>query len=542
MKINYVPGLSYRFYPGLLRNFANSGDSFVTTSSYKMAIFTGDTPTNEEIKNLKNYNKYLSNNSSNLVFTENGTFNVTFDKNTLTRTFQRTPIDTKEYTILCDSVVQSSNVEIKSKASLYAVIYLPDKDATKNTVDNDLILVLTDVDNNPLSFVSVNKTTFLKDEKIVLRNISITLFHGYTNTDGNLITQIEDPLNPGTFIDTNVGTKTNIYLNKVWLYKLLESYKDCIIPKYDSGDLQIWHSSSSTPNKNLVFCSNRDKNGLDIGLYQSSAAAGNFVWKHGYLVNQAFIDLIEILNTKATLGLIPTMDKLCKTTNVNGNYLGEFITYFNTNVNYIVPYNNYSMALIYSMLLNPITNYNIGWWLKAELNINATLVDRALASIIPLTGMSKTNYVDTFDEAEQVLTISYTTPIKLGTKYKQSVHNAQNEKLYIFIPRLHKMDNAFQNAYHNGNVLNGPNVYATIDYIANTSEYRNESLCVDLANAKKIYDDNDSNLENRFSIIDYTAISIGLTDNGQTDLEYDIMDNLDYLDSFTVMMKIPNKY
>ena len=41
---------------------------------------------------------------------------------------------------------------------------------------------------------------------------------------------------------------------------------------------------------------------------------------------------------------------------------------------------------------------------------------------------------------------------------------------------------------------------------------------------------------------DYTAISIGLTGNGNTDLEYDLLDTIDYIDSFTAMIKIPNKF
>ena len=41
---------------------------------------------------------------------------------------------------------------------------------------------------------------------------------------------------------------------------------------------------------------------------------------------------------------------------------------------------------------------------------------------------------------------------------------------------------------------------------------------------------------------DYTAVSLGLTGNGTTDLEYDILDIIDYIDSFAVMLKIPRKY
>lgn len=544
MKTNYIPGLSYRFYPGTLRNYEASGLSKSTTTNYKLALFTGDMPTNETILNTTNYETFKANNIANLVLEDVGVFSVTFNNNKLSRIYQRSPIDSVSYNVLCDKVEQGEMVEIQSKKSLYALIYLPDKDVSLNTSDNDLLFFTSDVDNSTKSFVSVSHTEFVTDDQIYLRNVNFSLFQGYTNTDENIIQSVEDPENPGTMIDVNVGTLKSIYMNKVWLTKLQEAYRDMIIPKYTSGDLLVGTRYSSATEAAVYFRGLKDKFGVDNGSY-SSDHPNNFVWKHAYLVNESFITIINQLNTISSYGLMPKIEKLCKLFNPDGNYLGNFVSSAGTEPYYLPAYKNYTLAVIYSMLLNPLTNYNAASWLINEAGIDAAVVEKALNCTIPLIDMNKDNYSVNFDQDTQLLAIQYTKPIKLGTKYKEAVHNIAGEQLYIFIPRSHKFDNSFGAARWNGYVgkYNAAgalveNIYT--NYASETS--RNFSLCMDVTDSATVYQLDDASLEHRFSIIDYTAISIGLSGNGQTDLEFDILDNVDYIDSFTALIQIPNSY
>ena len=66
MKINYVPGLALRFFPGLSREPYDAVDTYVA-SNCKIAIFTGTAPTEQSLWNLTNFDDYVTANTDKLV-------------------------------------------------------------------------------------------------------------------------------------------------------------------------------------------------------------------------------------------------------------------------------------------------------------------------------------------------------------------------------------------------------------------------------------------------------------------------------------------
>ena len=121
----------------------------------------------------------------------------------------------------------------------------------------------------------------------------------------------------------------------------------------------------------------------------------------------------------------------------------------------------------------------------------------------------------------------------MKNRYKKAIQNPTNEALYILLPRYMVRSN-FENPYpvsvnqNDGYVMGG--------------NYSSISSVTFPRTTKVLEGDNVDNFTQRVRINDYTAISIGQTGNGETDLEFDNIDVIDYIDSLTAMVKIPNKF
>ena len=585
MKINYVPGLALRFYPGLSRELYDAVDTYVATGC-KIAIFTGTAPTEPEMWNLTNFTNYVTANADTLVYQETTQLQFSYDGFKHKRVIQRYPIDSTPINPLIAPIAQDqAEIDlgaIKTDNSLYALIYCPDKDATLNTVGNDLVLLIPNVGTSSTDFCSLSKVNFAAGESIYFRNLTISLFQGYQITD-TLITEVqEDPENPGQNINVPVDSKKSVYLNKVWGQRISEAYRDCFISKNtmllksylnSSGVTKASHTSSYdyftnymqdfimtpdnlTPASNNMVFSLRKFN-KTTGLWENSHLFSELDTKvyKGFLGNQSLINLIDEINTKALLGQLGSLSNLVTS--------GATLTFNATNrfcflqngipVNYPV----YTFTadipqlktltgttpgpqtkdIIPGLLVKYIINQshvsenlkNSITQLLIELGFDEGMVNSALKSIIPID-FDLTKYSSTYDKDQNILTIQNGTSSKLKTRYKKTIHNPTNEQMYILLPR-----------YLNRAAIENPFV---LNYKAdgfNLSEWSISSVSYP-ATAKVIDGEVVDNSTQRIRQQDYTAISIGVTGNGNTDLEYDLLDVIDYIDSFTTMIKIPNKF
>lgn len=586
MKINYVPGLALRFYPGLSRELYDAVDTYVAMGC-KIAIFTGTAPTEPEMWNLTNFTDYVTANADTLVYQETTQLQFSYDGFKHKRVIQRYPVDSTAITPLVSPIAQDqAEIDlgaIKTDNSLYALIYCPDKDTTLNTVGNDLVLLVPNVGTGSTDFCSLSKVNFTAGDSIYFRNLTISLFQGYQITD-TLITEVqEDPENPGQNINVPIDSKKSVYLNKTWGQRISEAYRDCFISKGSmllksyvnfSGATKANNTSSyeyytnalndfiMTPDElnpvanNIVFALR--KFNKTTGLWENShlfIELSTKVYK-GFLGNQSLINLIDEINTKALLGQLGSVSSLVtaavtatyNTTNrfcfLQGGVPVAYPSYTFTNaepaplkllsgttpgpvtkdiipgllVKYII-----NQSHVSENLKDSITQ------LLIELGFDEGMVTSALKSIVPID-FDLTKYSSVYDKDQNILTIQNGTPSKLKTRYKKTIHNPTNEQMYMLLPRYLNRA-AIENPY----VLN----YNTSGF--HQSEWSMSSVSYP-ATSKVIDGEVVDNSTQRIRQQDYTAISIGVTGNGNTDLEYDLLDVIDYVDSFTAMIKVPNKF
>lgn len=588
MKINYVPGLALRFYPGLSRELYDAVDTYIA-SNCKIAIFTGTAPTEQQVWDLSNFSAYVTANTANLVYQETTQLQFTYDGFKHKRVIQRYPIDSIAISPLVASIAQDpAAIEagaLETPNSLYALVYCPDKDITLNTTGNDLVILVPNVGSGPTDFCSLSKVNFAAGESMYFRNLTISLFQGYQITDTLINGEFEDPLNPGQMITGPVDSKKSVYINKVWGNRISEAYRDCFISKgsmllksyynvygatkenytssyeYYTNALQDWIMAPDnlSPVGNSYVFSLRKFN-KTTGLWENSHLfneLGTKVYK-GFLGNQSLINLIDEINTKALLGQLGSVSSLVTS--------GTTLTYNTTNrfcflqgnggtpaAYPIYTFNGAEPAplkllsgttpgpvtkdIIPGLLVKYIINQshvsenlkNSITQLLIELGFDEGMVTSALKSIVPID-FDLTKYSSTYDKDQNVLTIQNGTPSKLKTRYKKTIHNPTNEQMYILLPRYLNRA-AIENPY----VLN----YSTDGLYR--SEWSMSSVSYP-ATQKVIDGEVVDNSTQRIRQQDYTAVSIGLTGNGETDLEYDLLDTIDYIDSFTAMIKIPNKF
>lgn len=595
MKINYVPGLALRFYPGLSRELYDAVDTYVATGC-KIAIFTGTAPTEPEMWNLTNFTNYVTANADTLVYQETTQLQFSYDGFKHKRVIQRYPVDSTAITPLVSPIAQDqAEIDlgaIKTDNSLYALIYCPDKDTTLNTVGNDLVLLVPNVGTGSTDFCSLSKVNFTAGDSIYFRNLTISLFQGYQITD-TLITEVqEDPENPGQNINVPVDSKKSVYLNKTWGQRISEAYRDCFISKssmllksyanfsgpgptlqYRTSSYEYYTNALNdfimTPddhypvNNSIVFALR--KFNKTTGLWENSHLFNELSTKvyKGFLGNQSLINLIDEINTKALLGQLGSVSSLVTS--------GGTLTYNTTNRFCFLlgnsggpaaygpaAYPTYTFAatepaplkllsgttpgpvtkdIIPGLLVKYIINQshasenlkNSITQLLIELGFDEGMVTSALKSIVPID-FDLTKYSSTYDKDQNVLTIQNGNPSKLKTRYKKTIHNPTNEQMYMLLPR-----------YLNRAAIENPYVLNYYSIGVHQAEWSMSSVSYP-ATSKVIDGEVVDNSTQRIRQQDYTAISIGVTGNGNTDLEYDLLDVIDYIDSFTAMIKIPNKF
>ena len=587
MKINYVPGLALRFYPGLSRELYDAVDTYVATDC-KIAIFTGTAPTEPEMWNLTNFTNYVTANADTLVYQETTQLQFSYDGFKHKRVIQRYPVDSTAITPLIAPIAQDqAEIDlgaIKTDNSLYALIYCPDKDTTLNTVGNDLVLLVPNVGTGSTDFCSLSKTNFTAGESMYFRNLTISLFQGYQVTDTLVTEQQPDPENPGQYLPVAVDSKKSVYLNKVWGNRISEAYRDCFISRssfllksyinsntirniytssydYFTNYLQDFIMIPEHPGYNPVAYSKvfaLRKFNKTTGLWENSHLFNELDTKvyKGFLGNQSLINLIDEINTKALLGQLGSLSNLVTS--------GTTLTFNTTNrfcflqgggpINYpVYSFTNAEPAplkllhgttpgpqtkdIIPGLLVKYIINQshvsenlkNSITQLLIESGFDEGMVNSALKSIVPID-FDLTKYSSAYDKDQNILTIQNGTPSKLKNRYKKTINNPTNEQMYIILPRYLNRA-AIENPY----VLNyDPTVLIASEWSISSVSYPATSKVID----GEVVDNSTQRIRQQ----DYTAISIGVTGNGDTDLEYDNLDVIDYIDSFTAMVKIPNKF
>ena len=560
MKINYVPGLALRFYPGLSREAYDAVDSYIA-SKCKIAIFTGTAPTEQEMWNLSDFNAYVTANTNKLVYQETTQLQFTYDGFKHKRVIQRYPVDSTGISPLIAPIAQDPAAvtagAIETANSLYALVYCPDKDVTLNTTGNDLVLMIPGVGSGSTDFCSLSKTNFAAGESIYFRNLTVSMFQGYQITDTLINGQYEDPLNPGQMIEGPVDSKKSFHINKVWGNRIAEAYRDCFISrdvnfKYKNStafpngtNIQVLRATSylqddvfnDTQTGYFYTLRKYDTTTSTWGTTDLGTEADITSIYYGYLVNESMINLLDEINSKALLGQLSSDPTLLNINNTAFTTNQRFRSVLPGGAEYSLSALNTARLIkdlvpgvLSKMALYSHTNANYFNSIKQvliEQGFDSGLVTSALKSIIPI-GFDNTKYNSSFDKDTNVLTIQNATPAKLKTRFKKSIHNPTNEQLYILVPRFMNRA-AFENPY--GTAQNGTNdlfwSLGSVSYPATQKVIDGEVV---------------DNTTQRIRQQDYTAISIGITGNGETDLEYDNLDVIDYIDSLTAMIKIPTKF
>lgn len=570
MKINYVPGLALRLFPGLSRDPQAAYNEYIASGA-KIAIFTGTAPTEDELHNIVDFEAFKVSNVDNLVYSETTQLQFKYDSYKHKRVIQRYPVDSIKFTPIVDSIEQdrvTTPEAILTDNSLYALVYCPDKDTTLNTANNDLIILIPNVGTRSDDFMSLSKVDFTTEDEVYLRNMTIALFQGYQITDTQIVEEIEDPENPGEMITTVTGTKKSIYYNKNWANRISEAYRDCFV----STDFTTAKTTYSTVSKmaylNTIFSSGaltqpfstKASSNTASGSFQAllrrydkvndtwltsifNSGSLNTSYKFGFIVNQAVIDLIDEINNRGALGTLPTFVELFDTTATTPAF-----TVVNQTPKFFVGSDNSVSSAITNALLGKNYDYVSGvlvkylmnqvWYstdiadsylqLMIELGFDESLVTRAIKAIVPFD-LTLSTWTSVFDKDSSIVTIQNNTPSKLYTRYKKSVNNPTNETLYILLPRyLNRL------AINSESSIVHTNTYGVIGCDLASTVFPKTQQVID----GEVVDVN----SNMVRVNDYTAISIGLTGNGNTDLEFDIVDTIDYIDSITAMVKIPNKF
>lgn len=572
MKINYVPGLALRLFPGLSRDPQAALNEY-TASGAKIAIFTGTAPTEDELHNIVDFEAFKVSNVDNLVYSETTQLQFKYDSYKHKRVIQRYPIDSIKFTPIVDSIEQdrvTTPEAILTDNSLYALVYCPDKDTTLNTANNDLIILIPNVGTRSDDFMSLSKVDFTTEDEVYLRNMTIALFQGYQITDTQIVEEIEDPENPGEMITTVTGTKKSIYYNKNWANRISEAYRDCFVSTDFTTVKTMYATVSKVAYPNILFSvgaltqpfmtraslnitSNTqallrkyDKvNGTWLTTCFNSVSL-NTSYKFGFVVNQAVIDLIDEINNRGASGTLPTAVQLFDITAATAviaaaNQTPKFLVANGdnavsvgfTNICFLGKNYDYVSGVLVKYLMNQV------WYstdiadsylqLMIELGFDKSLVTRAIKSIVPFD-LTLSTWTSVFDKDSSVVTIQNNTPSKLYTRYKKSVNNPTNETLYILLPRY--LNRLAINSESGSSYPNSPHFLIGADLASTVFPKTQQVIDGEVVDVNS----------NMVRVNDYTAISIGLTGNGNTDLEFDIVDTIDYIDSITAMVKIPNKF
>ena len=565
MIINYVPGLALRFFPGLSREPYDAVDKYLAANS-KIAIFTGTAPTENELWALGNFNDYVTANQDKLVYQETTQLEFSYDGYKHKRVIQKFPVDSTSFNPLIDIIPQDLVTKpdaIPTPNSLYALVYCPDKDTTLNIPGNDLIMLIPEVGSGSSDFCSISNHNFKKDDSLYFRNLTIALFQGYQITDTLITEKQDDPDNPGSQIDVVIDTKKSVYINKNWGNRISEAYRDCFVSRntfltkyfYTSGVLATKNIDVINATKLLsyAFCYN------DYYLYTGPTGASinymNFKlrkynklsskWENtnletqysmkmynGFICNESMINLINDINNKALTKSYPSLDTL-----VGLTLITDSAVRFQLHVAYLADAKDRHLTadLLPGMLAKHCFNAShlsqdfkdSLTQLLIELGHDEAMINSAFKSLVPID-FDVTKYSSLYNKDANILTIQNNAPAKLKTRFKNSIHNPTNEKLYIFLPRY---------------IARSGIENELLSDVGSGSYHYSSASSVSYPDTQKVLEGEvvDYNTP-RIRQQDFTAISIGKTGNGETDLEFDLIDVIDYIDSFTTMVKIPNKF
>lgn len=562
MLINYVPGLALRFFPGLSREPYDAVDTYVA-SNCKIAIFTGTAPTEQSLWNLTNFDDYVTANTDKLVYQEATQLQFSYDGYKHKRVIQRWPVDSTPINPLMAPIAQDLNSipegedPIESSNNLYALVYCPDKDTTLNTVGNDLVFLLPGVGSGSTDFCSLSSTNFQAGDPIYFRNMTVALFQGYQITDTLITEAQDDPENPGQTINVPVDTKKSIYINKIWANRISEAYRDCFVSRTSfltKGRTSGLLTNPLTPLTSTVstqlYASTLQDYFLAINdqatsyvFYLRKYNKNTHLWEdsflnlpsldtktyYGFVINESMINLLNEINSKALLRQFSSLSDLVT---ANTTYLPT--TRFVSNQVWGTTTGNIEQRqdLIPGLLAKYCYNQSHAsqdikdslTQLLIEQGLDEGMINSALRSVVPID-FDPTQYSSSFDKDQNILTIQNNKPAKLKTRYKKSIHNPTNEKLYILLPRY-----IARAGIEGANIIVGSahmSSISSVSYPATSQVLEGEVV---------------DNSVTRIRQQDFTAISIGQTGNGETDLEFDNIDVIDYIDSLTAMVKIPNKF
>lgn len=455
---------------------------------------------------------------------------------------------------------------IISDNGIYALIKIPHKESSANTTGNDLIMLISNVGSLPDDFISISDTNFIQGKAFNLRNATVSIFQGYQITDQVLHREVEDESNPGESIQIPVNTKKAVHLNRVWGKYLAESYRNCFVSDqsftwrfsdvlyaggnrtYGDGNLTVSIQQTDTCNT-LTVASNNYTGATDpiyLMNWNGSTWSGNLakdtrVMHYGVFVNQAVVDIIDLINSKEINEEIPIWSSI-----VGQKWFASAAT----NTTFRDKQRITAVTIIKFMLnqtwLSDAHKNSVAQILR-ELNIDENLIGRALKCIIPMT-VTNSSWTMNLDSDSNILTMKNETPVRLYSRFRMSRNNPTNEQLYILLPRyLNRslIDQPLGNHYLEPVVPNPPTTPQTTgDYSSQSDTFRilGSTSGVSFTRTQDVLNGELINYNsNKLRIYDYTAISVGLPGSG-ADMEVDVTHTVDYIDSIQAQIKLPNQF
>lgn len=626
MKINHVPGIPLRLFPGLTRN-PTDGISDYIADNCTVAIFTGQTPSENELWNITDINNYINSHVSQLVHQETCSFKFTYNGYAQKRTIQKWPVVVKKFFAKVDPVTfnkgtrspyhlnqyqpgtgtgnivgvplypstfnSSTNLEevigiestgstketstqengktVVKKVSLWALIKIPDKDVTQNTTGNDLILFVPNVGTNKDDSIYLSTTEFvgLKGQpepettgdindpvhvsQVELRNITLSYFQSYMITDTVISHEQLNPNNPDQ-VAVDLVTKKYIYFNKIWGKRISDAYRDCFVSSTTASGYLL--KTDPTTNYNINLLPSLMLPNI-VGLWSSSLNIGisvsneynNILYKYdtvtskwtttllnittivpsyAYLINQSLLNIIDEINSKNLNGTLPTFLQA-----VTNGWFRRSIS----DAPYATLFENKTLSqfLIKYILCSLYNNdvKNSVRQILVTLGFTLNNINRALDGFIGID-LNPTKFNTIYDQDKRLLTIKNETPSKLVERYNKSVKNITNEQLYLFFPRLNNTQSLYGANKDN----------ASWEYVQGSGALRTSIYSpgnnVSFIDPQKILNGEVLTASTpRMSVYDYTAISIG-TIGSNSDLEYEQLDTIDYIDAIYAKVRVPN--
>lgn len=298
------------------------------------------------------------------------------------------------------------------------------------------------------------------------------------------------------------------------------------------------------------------------------------------LVGESFLQVMEQINNMIRTGLIPEVvfDKteafnsntgVYTVTNIpNADMYGLTVgtdnrmhirmKSFETSTKSLPLLNSQSvpeliMRLFYSLEDNNRNKikykHNLAKDYLISLGIDVSLLNSALNCFFPIVNFDTTQ-IETEYTTDGSLLIKYNKPMKLSSKYVQSVNNpgTNPQKLYLFFPFINSalttthyptlyLSNADEAIPTNITANPASVLHTTGDSV--TIDNNNKAVLVRKDMYPTLTDKFYSEVEKRYIItVPYSAIEIGEVGSG-ADIEFDHIDRIDHIDGFTIGIQSP---